>query len=195
MFNITDLTKKSFFKFKQDTSINVSNTQLDFKTGDLVQVVKISKNGLIEIYFLSNNYPAGISTGIDFFNLYLEKASPIIDPLWHEWTVKSIKSMQGMFDFAFHANLYYKNKKVGSIHNSGNGGPDEFNFDDKSVKDKFYENIKYYNTVLSEKDKFIAAEFIGTFIMYMQGLITYEDHLKEIVASMKKFHEQYETQS
>ena len=100
-----------------------------------------------------------------------------------------------MFDFAFHANLYYKNKKVGSIHNSGNGGPDEFNFDDKSVKDKFYENIKYYNTVLSEKDKFIAAEFIGTFIMYMQGLITYEDHLKEIVASMKKFHEQYETQS
>lgn len=68
--------------------------------------------------------------------LILEKASPIIDPLWHEWTVKSIKSMQGMFDFAFHANLYYKNKKVGSIHNSGNGGPDEFNFDDKSVKDK-----------------------------------------------------------
>lgn len=57
MFNITDLTKKSFFKFKEDTSLKVSDTQLDFKAGDLVQIAKVRKNGLIEIYFLSNNLP------------------------------------------------------------------------------------------------------------------------------------------
>lgn len=195
MFNITDLTKKSFLKFKQDTSIKVSNTQLDFKAGDLVQIVKVSKNGHIEINFLNEHRIDGLSVGINFFNLHLEKASSIVDPLWHDWTIKSMKSMPGMDGIAFHGNLYYKNKKVGSIHNSGDGGPDSFDFDNKTVRDIFRQNIQSYKTVLSEKDYFIADEFIGTFIMYMQGLITYEDHLKEIVASMKKFHEKYETQS
>lgn len=194
MFNITDLTKKSFFKFKEDTSLKVSDTQLDFKAGDLVQIVKVRKNGLIEIYFLSNNLPSGISTGIDFFNKYLVKSSPVIDPLWNDWSVKSLKFTDGFFDFSFSGKLYYKNKKVGSINNSGNGGPDIFDFDDFSVRDKFYQNLEHYKTILSEKDRFIASEFIGNFLIYMQGLITYEDHLKDIVTSMKNFHEQHGTQ-
>lgn len=194
MFTITDLTKKSFLKFKKDTVIKVSTTQFDFKAGDLVQIYKISKNGRIEINFMAGNRITGLSTGIDFFNQYLEKASPILDPLWGDWAVKSLKSIPGRDGEAYHGTLYYKNKKVGAIHNSGDGGPDCFDFDDKSIRDIFYQNIKHYETILSEKDKFIAGEFVGTFIIYMQGLITYEDHLKDIVDSMKKFHEKHGTQ-
>ena len=149
MFTITDLTKKSFLKFKKDTVIKVSTTQFDFKAGDLVQIYKISKNGRIEINFMAGNRITGLSTGIDFFNQYLEKASPILDPLWGDWAVKSLKSIPGRDGEAYHGTLYYKNKKVGAIHNSGDGGPDCFDFDDKSIRDIFYQNINQYVTILS----------------------------------------------